>query len=94
MQFDDRTESPGAFSHRQDYMSINIPGISGAHALLRRVLTEGPSAAEEYLSFLSSAGSSVYPLEALNIAELICPRRGRWSRRSRCSGKWWTGWKS
>ena len=71
MQFDrDRTGITWAtFGHLyQDYYVYQYStGISGAHALSRRVLSEGPSAAEEYLSFLS-AGSSVYPLEALKLA--------------------------
>ena len=71
MQFDrDRTGITWAtFSHLyQDYYVYQYStGISGAHALSRRVLAEGPTAAEEYLSFLS-AGGSVYPLEALKMA--------------------------
>ena len=71
MQFDrDRTGITWAtFSHLyQDYYVYQYStGISGAHALSHRVLAEGPSAAEEYLDFLS-AGSSVYPLEALKMA--------------------------
>jgi oligoendopeptidase F len=71
MQFDrDRTGITWAtFSHLyQDYYVYQYStGISGAHALSRRVLSQGPSAAEEYLSFLS-AGSSVYPLDALKMA--------------------------
>ena len=71
MQYDrDRTGITWAtFSHLyQDYYVYQYStGISGAHALSRRVLSEGPSAAEEYLSFLS-AGSSVYPLDALKMA--------------------------
>jgi len=71
MQFDrDQTGITWAtFSHLyQDYYVYQYStGISGAHALSRRVLSKGPSAAEEYLSFLS-AGSSVYPLEALKMA--------------------------
>ncbi|MCW8132083.1 MAG: oligoendopeptidase F [Planctomycetota bacterium] len=39
-------------------------GISGAHALCRKVLDGGPEAAERYLDFLR-AGSSLYPLDAL-----------------------------
>ena len=71
MQFDrDRTGITWAtFSHLyQDYYVYQYStGISGAHALSHRVLSKGPSAAEEYLSFLS-AGSSVYPLDALKMA--------------------------
>ena len=71
MQFDrDRTGITWAtFGHLyQDYYVFQYStGISGAHALARRVLSGGPSAAEEYLSFLS-AGSSLYPLDALKLA--------------------------
>lgn len=42
-------------------------GISGAHALCRKVLDGGAPAAERYLDFLR-AGSSSYPLEALTRA--------------------------
>jgi oligoendopeptidase F len=57
------------FSHLyQDYYVYQYStGISGAHALARRVLAGTPNAAEDYLRFLS-AGSSVYPLEALKLA--------------------------
>lgn len=50
-------------------------GISAAHALSNRILNEAPGAAEDYLKFLS-AGSSVYPLEALKIAgvDLTAPK--------------------
>jgi oligoendopeptidase F len=71
MQFD--RERAGitwaTFGHLyQDYYVYQYStGISGAHALARRVLSGGPSAAEDYLGFLS-AGSSVYPLEALKLA--------------------------
>jgi oligoendopeptidase F len=71
MQFDrDRTGITWAtFSHLyQDYYVYQYStGISGAHALARRVLSGAPNAAEDYLRFLS-AGSSVYPLEALKLA--------------------------
>lgn len=71
MEFDrDRTGITWAtFSHLyQDYYVYQYStGISGAHALSRRVLSGTPNAAEDYLRFLS-AGSSVYPLEALKIA--------------------------
>ncbi|MFO7944834.1 MAG: oligoendopeptidase F [Anaerolineales bacterium] len=49
------------------YVYQYATGISGAHALADQVLSGEPQAAEEYLGFLS-AGSSVYPLEALNSA--------------------------
>jgi oligoendopeptidase F len=71
MQFDrDRTGITWAtFSHLyQDYYVYQYStGISGAHALARRVLSGAPNAAEDYLRFLS-AGSSVYPLDALKLA--------------------------
>jgi oligoendopeptidase F len=57
------------FTHM--YMNFYVyqyaTGISGAHALADRVLSEEPGAAEDYLDFLG-AGSSVYPLEALEAA--------------------------
>jgi len=57
------------FAHM--YMNFYVyqyaTGISGAHALADRVLSEGEEAAEDYRAFLS-AGSSVYPLEALKSA--------------------------
>jgi len=49
------------------YVYQYATGISGANALVERVISEGPKAAEEYLKFLK-AGSSVYPLEALKTA--------------------------
>jgi oligoendopeptidase F len=49
------------------YVYQYATGISGAHALADRVLAEGEEAAEDYLGFLS-AGSSVYPLDALEAA--------------------------
>lgn len=49
------------------YVFQYATGISGAHALARRVLSGEPDAAEDYLRFLK-AGASVYPLEALRIA--------------------------
>ena len=71
MQFDrDRTGITWAtFSHLyQDYYVYQYStGISGAHALSRRILSGTPNAAKDYLRFLS-AGSSVYPLEALKLA--------------------------
>jgi oligoendopeptidase F len=42
-------------------------GISGAHALANRVLTQGEPAVSDYLGFLS-AGGSKYPLDALKSA--------------------------
>lgn len=71
MEFDrDRTGITWAtFGHLyQDYYVYQYAtGLSGAHALSRRVLSQGPSAAEDYLEFLS-AGSSLYPLDALKRA--------------------------
>ena len=57
------------FSHLyQDYYVYQYStGISGANALARRVLAGTPKAAEDYLRCLS-AGSSVYPLDALKLA--------------------------
>ena len=49
------------------YVYQYATGISGAHALVDRVLTEGESAAEDYLNFLKSGGSK-YPLDALSDA--------------------------
>jgi oligoendopeptidase F len=53
------------------YMNFYIyqyaTGISGAHALVNRVLDQGENAAADYIKFLK-AGSSVYPLDALNSA--------------------------
>src|SRR5690606_28008520 len=71
MQFDrERTGITWAtFGHLyQDYYVFQYAtGISGAHALSRRVLTGVSHAVEEYLHFLST-GSSVYPLDALKRA--------------------------
>jgi oligoendopeptidase F len=71
MPFDrDRTGITWAtFSHLyQDYYVYQYStGISGAHALSRRVLSGTSNAADDYLRFLS-AGGSVYPLEALKLA--------------------------
>jgi oligoendopeptidase F len=49
------------------YVFQYATGISGAHALADRVLSGEAGAAEDYLGFLS-AGSSVYPLDALKAA--------------------------
>lgn len=49
------------------YVYQYATGISGAQALVDRVLKNGAPAAEQYLDFLK-AGSSVYPLEALKTA--------------------------
>jgi oligoendopeptidase F len=57
------------FSHM--YMNFYVyqyaTGISGANTLVKRVLKEGDTAAQEYLDFLK-AGNSLYPLEALQKA--------------------------
>jgi oligoendopeptidase F len=57
------------FSHlyADYYVYQYATGIAGAHALSRRILSGTPGAAEDYLRFLS-AGSSLYPLEALQLA--------------------------
>ncbi len=49
------------------YVYQYATGISGAHALVDRVLAEGKPAAEDYLNFLK-AGSSLYPIDALKAA--------------------------
>lgn len=49
------------------YVFQYATGISGAHALSERVLSEGAGAAGDYLSFLR-AGGSLYPLDALKRA--------------------------
>jgi oligoendopeptidase F len=49
------------------YVYQYATGISAAHALVNRVLTGVPKAAQDYRSFLS-AGGSLYPLEALKLA--------------------------
>ena len=71
MQFDrDRTGITWAtFSHLyQDYYVYQYAtGISGAHALSRRILSGTPNAAEGYLRALSM-GSSMYPLDTLKLA--------------------------
>jgi oligoendopeptidase F len=71
MQFDrERTGITWAtFGHLyQDYYVYQYStGISGAHALSRRVLSGTSNAAEDYLRFLR-AGGSVYPLDALKLA--------------------------
>jgi oligoendopeptidase F len=49
------------------YVYQYATGISGAHALADRVLSGERGAADDYVEFLS-AGSSLYPLEALTAA--------------------------
>lgn len=49
------------------YVYQYATGISAAHALVEKVLTEGKQATEKYLAFLSS-GSSRYPLDVLRVA--------------------------
>jgi len=57
------------FAHM--YMNFYVyqyaTGISGAHALVDRVMEEGEGAVADYLNFLK-AGSSIYPLDALKTA--------------------------
>ncbi len=49
------------------YVYQYATGISGANALVNKVLKEGEKAAQEYLGFLK-AGSSLYPLDILQKA--------------------------
>ena len=49
------------------YVYQYATGISAANALSSRILAGVPGAAQDYIEFLS-AGSSVYPLDALKIA--------------------------
>lgn len=49
------------------YVFQYATGISAAHALAGRILEGTPGAAEDYVKFLS-AGSSVYPVDALKLA--------------------------
>lgn len=49
------------------YVYQYATGISGAHALARRILSGAPNAVDDYLSFVK-AGNSMYPLEALKMA--------------------------
>ena len=49
------------------YVYQYATGISGAHALVGRILNGEPGAAEDYLGFLK-AGGSEYPLDALRAA--------------------------
>ena len=49
------------------YVFQYATGISGANALVDKVLKEGEQAAQKYLNFLS-AGSSQYPLDVLKKA--------------------------
>jgi oligoendopeptidase F len=57
------------------YVYQYATGISAAHALSKRILDGVPGAAADYLKFLS-AGSSVYPLDALKMAgvDLTTPK--------------------
>ena len=57
------------------YVFQYATGISGAHALSRRILDDEPGAVEDYLSFLK-AGGSMYPLDALKMAgvDLTSPK--------------------
>jgi oligoendopeptidase F len=49
------------------YVFQYATGISAAHALAGRILEGIPNAAENYVKFLS-AGSSLYPVDALKLA--------------------------
>ena len=49
------------------YVYQYATGISGAHALSRRVLDGVPNAVEDYTKFMK-AGASMYPLDALKMA--------------------------
>jgi oligoendopeptidase F len=49
------------------YVFQYATGISGAHALANRILSNEPGAVEDYLGFLK-AGGSQYPLDALKSA--------------------------
>lgn len=49
------------------YVFQYATGISAAHALAGRILEGAPGAADDYLKFLS-AGSSLYPVDALQMA--------------------------
>jgi len=66
-----------AFPHLfEDYYAFQYEtGISGAHAIARRILGAEQGAADDYLRFLS-LGSSVYPIDALRVAgvDLSLPR--------------------
>jgi oligoendopeptidase F len=52
---------------RDYYVYQYATGISGAHALSNRILSGEKGAVENYLGFLK-AGSSVYPLDLLEMA--------------------------
>jgi len=49
------------------YVFQYATGISGAHALSKRILSGAEGAVGDYLSFLK-AGSSLYPIDALKVA--------------------------
>ncbi len=53
--------------YRDYYVYQYATGISGAHALANRVLSGEKGAVEDYINFLK-AGSSIYPLDVLNMA--------------------------
>jgi oligoendopeptidase F len=57
------------FGHlfRDYYVYQYATGISGAHALANRVLSGEQGAVEDYINFLK-AGSSIYPLDVLEMA--------------------------
>jgi oligoendopeptidase F len=53
--------------YRDYYVYQYATGISGAHALSKRILSGENGAVKDYLSFLK-AGGSMYPLDALKMA--------------------------
>jgi oligoendopeptidase F len=57
--------------YRAFYVYQYATGYSAANAIAERILTEGPSARDEYISFLRS-GSSGTPIDLLNIPK-GCP---------------------
>jgi oligoendopeptidase F len=56
------------------YVYQYTTGIAGAHAIATQILEEGGAAAERYRAFLS-AGSSLYPLDALRQAGVDLEQR-------------------
>ncbi len=58
-----------------NYIYQYATGLSGAHALSRRILSGEAGAVDDYLHFLR-AGGSVYPLDALKMAgvDLTAPQ--------------------
>jgi len=49
------------------YVFQYATGISGAHAIARRILSGEPGAAQDHINFLK-AGGSLYPVDALKLA--------------------------